>query len=673
MAFDPSVSPLLTPINIADQTSYGLPYTSNVIGSSTYNTDVIWGGPGGTFQIITSGNLAGIAALTSPGFIAINLSNQIISATVTPGNGIGVSQVGDNLQVSVVPNTTLQLVNGEYNGVAVGSPRNTINLIAGTGIGLTLSDSGSSLDWTINGSTGASTSGPFVITQANSSLTGATNLGSLTTGLVYSTVSAGVSTLSTVSLGTIPTLSGTQTWTGVNTFTQAPVMSGASILPGTVATTAIPGTAMTLSGAQTVLGVNTFNTKQVFSNSIQIPLGAATGLVLVSDASGNATWTAAGAGDVTQAGANVFTGTNTFNTNLPTSTKTPTTATQLITKAYGDGTYATISGNATLAGNNDFTGANTFNVGLPTSTVTPTTATQLITKSYGDGTYATISGSVTLSGTNIFTGINTFNTNLPTSTLTPTTATQLITKTYGDTTYATIAGAALLAGANVFTSTNTFNTNLPTSTLTPTTATQLITKTYGDTTYGSLTAIQRWTAVNTFTPQAVFTNSINIPLGAVSGNVLTSDASGNATWATPKLITNFTTSSTVFSQQLIPTIYPLSPNVQMAASVQTLDATTTILASIPVALSQGITIIGTITAAKSDYTNATGGWFTCTAYRGASGNVTIADTSYQLVNASTTALFLLAANTSLQTIDIQVTGIAATTYNWVCNYSYQTI
>jgi hypothetical protein len=66
-------------------------------------------------------------------------------------------------------------------------------------------------------------------------------------------------------------------------------------------------------------------------------------------------------GDVTLAGTNAFTGTNTFNTNLPTSTATPTTSTQLITKAYGDSNYASSSGSVTSAGNNNFTGTNTFN------------------------------------------------------------------------------------------------------------------------------------------------------------------------------------------------------------------------------------------------------------------------------------------------------------------------
>lgn len=165
------------------------------------------------------------------------------------------------------------------------------------------------------------------------------------------------------------------------------------------------------------------------------------------------------------------------------------------------------------------------------------------------------------------------------------------------------------------------------------------------------------------------------PGSYVSANI-TIDAFGRITTAASGgagLPANYTVSSTVFSQQLIPSIYPLSPNVQKAATVSTTDATPTIMASIPVALSQAITIVGTITAASSNYTDVTGGSFTCTAYRTSAGDITIAGTSYEIVNAVSTATFDLVANVGLETVDIQVTGIAATNYKWVCNYSFQTV
>lgn len=389
MSFDPANSPLLTPINIASTPSYGLPMTSNVIGGSTYNTSVIWGGPGGTFQVITTGNLAQIAQLTSPGFIAIKTAgSDVVTAHITAGTGIGVTAVGDDFQVSVTPNTTTQRVGGQYNGTTVGSARSIVNLKAGVNTSVTLADSGTSLDWTINAAAAASISGPYVITQAAAALTGATNLGILSSGVLYSTVSGGVSTISTVSLGSYPTLGGTQTWTGVNTYSQPIVTSGASILPGTIATTGVSGTAMNLSsaqtvtgiktfsanpvlsgasitagtipiasvvgtavaisGAQTITGIKTFTPKTIFSASLQIPTGGALGKVLGSDSSGNAAWQVAGAGDVTLAGANVFTGTSTYNVALPTSTVTPSSSTQLVTKTYVDTTFSPVDLTATV-------------------------------------------------------------------------------------------------------------------------------------------------------------------------------------------------------------------------------------------------------------------------------------------------------------------------------------
>ncbi len=63
-------------------------------------------------------------------------------------------------------------------------------------------------------------------------------------------------------------------------------------------------------------------------------------------------------GGVTEQGNNEFTGTNTFNTHLPTSTLTPTERIQLTTKAYVDDNFVadaggTMSGDLTLGDNED--------------------------------------------------------------------------------------------------------------------------------------------------------------------------------------------------------------------------------------------------------------------------------------------------------------------------------
>jgi hypothetical protein len=79
-------------------------------------------------------------------------------------------------------------------------------------------------------------------------------------------------------------------------------------------------------------------------------------------------------GDVSLAGTNNFTGINTFNTNIPTSTVSQTypsiSTTDLATIGYVNSLAGTISpSDVSLAGTNNFTGTNTYNVNLPTSTI----------------------------------------------------------------------------------------------------------------------------------------------------------------------------------------------------------------------------------------------------------------------------------------------------------------
>jgi len=129
-----------------------------------------------------------------------------------------------------------------------------------------------------------------------------------------------------------------------------------------------------------------------------------------------------------------------------------------------------------------------FNSYLPTSTLTPSTGTQLITKTYGDSTYATLAGS------NDFTGQCTFNAFLPTSFLNASSDSQFITRGSANLIYPRLSGAT-----NAFTSTNTFNSSLPTSTITTTTGpTQFITRQIGDGRFGQLAAANIWTLQNTF-------------------------------------------------------------------------------------------------------------------------------------------------------------------------------
>jgi len=106
---------------------------------------------------------------------------------------------------------------------------------------------------------------------------------------------------------------------------------------------------------------------------------------------------------------NTWSGTNAFNgstsfANFPTysGVSSPTLSNQFTTKNYVDGAIASYGGGALLSGNNAWTGTNTFNVNLPTSIQTPTTGTQLITKTYADGAY--LSSASGINASNITSG-----------------------------------------------------------------------------------------------------------------------------------------------------------------------------------------------------------------------------------------------------------------------------
>jgi hypothetical protein len=90
-------------------------------------------------------------------------------------------------------------------------------------------------------------------------------------------------------------------------------------------------------------------------------------------------------GDVTKAGNNDFTGLNTFDVNLPTSTVTPTGSTELVTKAYAD-TKATDTSVVHLAGSENISGTKTFTGSLPRGQIAaaPTLDAELTPKKFVD-------------------------------------------------------------------------------------------------------------------------------------------------------------------------------------------------------------------------------------------------------------------------------------------------
>jgi len=136
--------------------------------------------------------------------------------------------------------------------------------------------------------------------------------------------------------------------------------------------------------------------------------------------------TSGGSGDVTLAGDNAFTGTNSFDTNRPTSTIATTPgSTNLITKQNADALYAAISvdGDVKLDGNpNTFTGTNTFNTNRPTSTLTDAPgSTDFITKQNADALYVDKTNAQTITGYKTFNGLSSSNVNITGGSITTTT------------------------------------------------------------------------------------------------------------------------------------------------------------------------------------------------------------------------------------------------------------
>lgn len=166
---------------------------------------------------------------------------------------------------------------------------------------------------------------------------------------------------------------------------------------------------------------------------------------------------------------------NTTFQKLPLVDGTPTVslANQLTTKLYVDSNVLSV-----LTNNNIWTGTNTFNTYLPTSTISANSNNQLVNfttlNSQGFTTLPIIQANA-----NVWTNTNMFNNFLPTSTISATTANQLVNYTtltsQGFTTLPLVQ-----ANNNSWTGTNTFNNYLPTSTMTPSSGTQFTTKDYCD-------------------------------------------------------------------------------------------------------------------------------------------------------------------------------------------------
>jgi hypothetical protein len=159
---------------------------------------------------------------------------------------------------------------------------------------------------------------------------------------------------------------------------------------------------------------------------------------------------------------NTWTGTNAFNTSLPTSTVTPSADNQLITRIYADSRYAELATANAFTSTNSFSNTTTFtgNIVANSLTITP------VELGYIDGVTSSIqtqlNGKATLSTANAFTSTNSFSS---TTTFTGNIVANALTITPTELGYidgvtsaiqTQLNGKATLSGSNTFTNTNSF-------------------------------------------------------------------------------------------------------------------------------------------------------------------------------------------------------------------------
>lgn len=106
-------------------------------------------------------------------------------------------------------------------------------------------------------------------------------------------------------------------------------------------------------------------------------------------------------------------------------------------------------------------------------------------------------------------------------------------------------------------------------------------------------------------------------------------------------------------------------------SVQTTNATITTIGFVAVNEEESITLKGQVIGAQDDHSNAVGGTFEIVARRALGGSLTLVGTAIVNVQSSSAATFTVAVVSN--TIAIRVTGVAATTYNWVTTFEYQKV
>ncbi len=221
-------------------------------------------------------------------------------------------------------------------------------------------------------------------------------------------------------------------FTGTNTFNIPIISSGASLASGTIPALSLVNNSLTntqiatgfqlvSTNSQTFTGVKTFDSIPI------IPTGY----------------------EFLTTGTQTITGEKQFNSNIPTTTLTPSTSTQFATVGYVTSAIPP----SLIPLNNTWTGTNAFNSSIPTTTLTPSTSTQFATVGY---VTSAIPPSL-LPLNNTWSGTNTFNSSIPTTTITPSTSTQFSTVGYVS---SAITSASLLPLNNIWTGTNRYDNDI---------------------------------------------------------------------------------------------------------------------------------------------------------------------------------------------------------------------
>lgn len=132
---------------------------------------------------------------------------------------------------------------------------------------------------------------------------------------------------------------------------------------------------------------------------------------------------------------------------------------------------------------------------------------------------------------------------------------------------------------------------------------------------------------------------------------------------------------TQFQSQFQPTYgqFTGSYEVRTQAVYQTSTTTPYALYTLTLNSNEAVTISGTVVGALADQSDACGGTFVATATRTSSGNITLVGAPVININTTSTANFYVSVNTSTQTIQLFVVGLASQNYNWSSFITYHKV